>query len=230
MHLYFEWDWAAAEKACRRAIELNPGYPDAHQTLADLLLVMERREEAAAALARALELDPLNFWMQMAVGGRLLRLGRWEEGMTHLSRSLETEPNLALARRYLWVAYHHAGRDEEAAAEATSYFDLLGWTEVAEALAGGIGRSGYAGAMLEAAAALEARAARSFVQGPLLAALYAYGGRKDRALDWLERAHAERDTWLVFVMDDPRFETLRSEPRFRRLLDAMALPYRGVPS
>jgi TolB-like protein/Flp pilus assembly protein TadD len=229
LRFYLEWDWAGAEREILRAIELNPNNPDAHQVYADLLLVRARPEQALEEVRRALELDPLNFWMQMAVGGRLLRLGRWDEGVAALRRSMSNEPNLTLARRYLWIALHHEGRGADASAEAGSYFALLGWPDVAEAVGRGFAHDGYSGAMREAARALEARAKRSYVQGTQVAALYAYAGDPEKALEWLERAYDAGDSWLVFLMDDPRFESLRSAPRFQAVLRRMNLPDKNVP-
>jgi TolB-like protein/Flp pilus assembly protein TadD len=227
LRFYLEWDWAGAEKEVLRAIELNPNNPDAHQVYADVLLARGRPERAFEEVRRALELDPLNFWMQMAVGGRLLRLGRWDEGVAELRRAVATEPNLTLARRYLWIALHHQGKDAEAVAEARTYFTLLGWADVTEALARGFSQGGYSEAMRLAAGVLDERAKKTYVQGTQVAALYAYAGERGRALEWLERAYDAGDSWLVFLMDDPRFVTLRSEPRFEALLRQMNLPYTG---
>ena len=37
-------------------------------------------------------------------------------------------------------------------------------------------------------------------------------------LEWLERAYAERDVWLVWLKVDPRLDGLRAELRFKNLL------------
>jgi tetratricopeptide (TPR) repeat protein len=54
----FSWNQPAAEKEFRRAIELNPNYPSAHQQLANFCLsAMGRFEESIAEGRRAEELD-----------------------------------------------------------------------------------------------------------------------------------------------------------------------------
>ena len=56
---WFDWDWAAAQTALRKAISLDPSYAFAHRMLGILLAHMGRHDEAQAAIRRARELDPL---------------------------------------------------------------------------------------------------------------------------------------------------------------------------
>ena len=66
------WDWAAAEAALRRAVELDPSNGTGHRTLGHVLSQRGRQAEAMAAMARARELNPLGFRHLGALGpGRL---------------------------------------------------------------------------------------------------------------------------------------------------------------
>ena len=67
---------------------------------------------------------------------------------------------------------------------------------------------------------LRARNARPYI----IAADYALLGERDSAFAWLERAFRERVGVLMFLTVDDRFETLRSDPRFRDLARRMGLP------
>jgi hypothetical protein len=49
-------------------------------------------------------------------------------------------------------------------------------------------------------------------------------GQKDQAVTWLEKAYAERSTDMVHLGTDPRFDELRSLPRFRELMVRIGLP------
>src|SRR5712691_4888589 len=44
INFYYDWDWLAAEREFRRAIQLNPGYATAHQWYSDVLSVQRRHE------------------------------------------------------------------------------------------------------------------------------------------------------------------------------------------
>jgi len=56
----YDFDWAAAEREVRRAIELNPNYSEAHHRYGYILTLQGRFEEGSAEMKRAVELDPLS--------------------------------------------------------------------------------------------------------------------------------------------------------------------------
>ncbi len=69
-----------------------------------------------------------------------------------------------------------------------------------------------------------ARSKLTYVLPMHIAALYAHAGRKDRALDWLEKAYQERDPLMVYLNVEPTWDSLRSDPRFQDLLRRMNFP------
>lgn len=56
-----------------------------------------------------------------------------------------------------------------------------------------------------------------------LAIVYAELQEKEEALRWLEEGYEERSAWIVYLNTDPRYDSLRSELRFRDLLRRMKL-------
>ena len=52
-------------------------------------------------------------------------------------------------------------------------------------------------------------------------ALYNALGERNKALDMLEQAYARRESNIVFMNVDPLIASLRSEPRFLKLLNLM---------
>jgi TolB-like protein len=224
---YGEWDWSATERALERALELNPSLSIGHQLRAEILLIRRRRAEAAAALDRCLELDPLNPWTQTAVGGRYLRIDRDDEGVALLEKALRADPNLALAHQYLATAFHKRGAHAQAVSPARTFLALKGHQEAADALWRGYDGSDYRGAMRLAAESLAARASAVYVQPTWVAALYAFAEDHARALDWLQLAYEDHDSWLVFLPTDPRFKQLHGDPRFTDLLRRMNIEVAG---
>jgi hypothetical protein len=53
---------------------------------------------------------------------------------------------------------------------------------------------------------------------------YAFRGEKDRALEWLERAHDEKATELAQLVGERLFDNLASDPRYKAFLGKMNLP------
>ena len=76
----------------------------------------------------------------------------------------------------------------------------------------------------KALTALHRRALSRYVSPLYYAAIYVGLGEKSRALDWLDKAYAERNDRLVYLGAEPMADPLRSEPRFRDLLQRLGLP------
>jgi tetratricopeptide (TPR) repeat protein len=224
---YYEWDWPAVGRELQRAIELNPNDPQAHVWYSEYLIYSAGRwEEGMAEMERALELDPHNSYFQFLFGVRLLHRRRYDDAIAQLQKVLRTNPNFAIAHGLLGAAFHQKRMYEEALAKAKKVFALRGDNEVAEALERGYAQGGYAGAMRLAAEKLAARSKRTYVQSTKIARLFARAGEKERALDWLEKAYEERASQLVTINVAPKWDNLRSDPRFQSLLRRMNFPSR----
>ena len=183
---------------------------------------MRRPQEAREQIDRAMELDPLSSFFQGIYGVQLMRVRQYDDAIAQLRKAHGTEPHV---HGYsLWVAFHQKRMYEEAVAEAKKYFAVMGHSEVAEALTRGYDEGGYLRAMRLAAEKLAARSKLTTALPTRIAALYAHAGRKDRALDWLEKAYEERVTTIAHLRADPNWDDLHDEPRFQDLLRRMNFP------
>jgi serine/threonine-protein kinase len=116
--MYFDWDFAAAEREYRRAIELNPNSALAHQWYAYLLTARERPErEAAAQIATAKKLDPLSVPINTDQAYVLYYYGKVEEALRSVHMALEMDPKNPLAHFWLVRIYTSQGKYAEAEAE-----------------------------------------------------------------------------------------------------------------
>ena len=85
-------DYAAAEVAFKRALELSPNYATAHQWYGTTLGNMGREEEGLAQKRRALELDPLSPIVNMSLGMTLRGLGQFDEALLRYETAIESDP------------------------------------------------------------------------------------------------------------------------------------------
>jgi Flp pilus assembly protein TadD len=222
----FEWDWAGAERQFRRAIELSPGYPTAHQWYANYLSVLARPEEACAEILRAEELDPLNPVITMDVGFTCYYpSGDYEKAVEQYRKVLVLAPDFALARIYLALA--HIRRND--LAQAVTELETVKRLEPGEP--DPIALLGYAYAVngrreeaMRALAELQALSKQRYVSPFPIAWIYVGLGDKDRAFEHLEKAYEERAGRLVYLKVEHAFDPLRSDPRFADLVRRLNFP------
>jgi DNA-binding winged helix-turn-helix (wHTH) protein/TolB-like protein/Flp pilus assembly protein TadD len=222
---YFDWDWAGAGEAFRRAIGLNPNDPVAHQWHAVYLLAAGRPDEAMKEVRTAQRLDPLSLAINTDVGFHHYYAGHYAQAIAQLQSVLGMKSDFALAHLWLARTFLEAGRIEESLAETASAESVIPeWSVL-------IAQRGYTlgvmGRVDEARAVLgemERMSARRFVTAYGVALVHAGLGDKEQAFAWLEKAFAERSHWLMWLRLDPRWKNLRGDPRFAELLERLKYP------
>ncbi|HEX6183605.1 MAG TPA: tetratricopeptide repeat protein [Pyrinomonadaceae bacterium] len=222
--LMHEFHWPEAEKAFRRAIELSPNNAIAHQWYAYYLLFHGRNDEAVAEAARGLELDPLSLGANGDMGQILYYTRQYDAAVEQYRKGLELEPNFY--RQHLWLgwAYEQKRMYEEALAEFRKARALSEEDTEARASLGCVfaltGETSKASSVL---AELDELSPRRYVSPYNMALLHLRLGGKDEALEWLGRAYRERAEWMIYLGVDPRFDDLRADPGFTRLLRRIGL-------
>ncbi|MBZ5561642.1 MAG: winged helix-turn-helix domain-containing protein [Acidobacteriia bacterium] len=218
----YEWDWAAAERGYKRAIELNPNSGELRTGYMDLLHVMQRPQEAKAQIERALELDPLNPRIQYWFGLHLMFSRQYDAAIAQAYNILKMEPDASLPHVVLQSVFQAKGMFDEQLAEGKKAD--AGDRELVEAMDRGYARGGYREAMRLSAETLVRRSKRTYVSATGIAVHYADAGEKDRAMEWLEKAYAERKPDMVHLGVAPDWDPVRSDPRFQALLRRMNFP------
>jgi tetratricopeptide (TPR) repeat protein len=221
--LFYEWDWAGAEREFKRAIQLDPNNSGAHERYGSYLQSMGRFDEALVERKLAQKLDPINPAVIASVGQTLFLARRYDEAMEQYRKALELNPNYSWGHVALADAYVRKGMYEEAIAEVNKALSLEGNTS-AIALLGNVyalaGRHEEARKLL---GQLEVLSKQKYVPPFFIAAIYIGLGEKDRAFEWLEKAYQEHHPHLVNLKVQPVFDPIRSDPRFADLLRRMGL-------
>ncbi|HEV2663533.1 MAG TPA: tetratricopeptide repeat protein, partial [Blastocatellia bacterium] len=221
----FTWNWAAAEKELKLAIDLNPNSAEAHSIYSRHLSAMGRAEEAIAEANRAQELDPLSLFMSARRGFVLRTNRRYDEAIEQLRRVIALDPNDYIAHWYLGMTYANDRRFDEAIATSEKAVALSGRAPGALGVLGMC--YGLAGRKVEANKTLGELLdlnRRRFVTPVAMILVYIGLGDKDRAFAWLEKAYQERSNFMAYIKVEPMADPLRSDPRFDDLLRRMRLP------
>lgn len=222
----YDWDWPAAEREYKQALELNPGYAQAHNWYAGYLTYIGRFDEGIAEAMRARELDPLSLPLNNALAGRLLAGGRYDEALRQVQKTLELDEHFAPAHQTLGWVYLHSGKQEEAIREFQRALELSGPADTDIQL--DLGFAYAVSSRKEEARRILVKLEQMHQQGVVPAAsvavLHGALGESSEAFAWLEKACEERDPQLVYLNAGRRFEPLRKDPRFGEIVRRVGLP------
>jgi TolB-like protein/Flp pilus assembly protein TadD len=224
VNFFYDWDFTAAEKAYRRSLDLNPNYATGHHSYAMALTFMNRQAAAMAEIEQARALEPFSPIINANLGRVLYHARRYEEAIAHLEKTLELDPSFVLTHHRLGLAFEANGMYEEATREFTIVQRLSAGGPFATAALGCVyamsGRRSDAERLLES---LLETARQQYVAAPLIAEMCIGLGDYDRAFGWLDRGVEERSSVLVGLLVNPRYEPVRDDPRFQRLVERVGL-------
>ncbi len=224
LHGLAEWNWPEAEKAAKRAIELNPNEAQAWD--AYRLAVLEpqgRLDEALAAQQRAVTLDPLNPYIAWRLAFLHMMKGDCEEGMRLTRINIARDPSYGLHRTLLVTCLERQGKYREAIAEnrlLKSYWLSDAQLEEQDAALTQGGEAAYWRTRLKH----QLQLAQTRRDGWYFAAVVAmHTGQMDDAFRYLSRAMDEHDRNVTFLKIQPDFAPARDDPRFKAALRRMNL-------
>ena len=224
-NLYHAWNWAEAENEFKKAIELNPNYATAHDWYSYYLMAMGRFDDAWKEVNRAHELDPLSVTISTDIGFNYYYRRSYDEAINQLRATLSVSPKFPLAHLWLGRAYQQKKMYSEAIDEFNKTDAALpGWVVTIAGMGHAYGEWGHQAEAKQVLVRLNEMAREKYVTPYGVALVYAGLGDKDQAFAWLNKAVAGRSHWLVWLNRDPRWDRIRSDPRFDDLQKRVGLP------
>jgi TolB-like protein/Flp pilus assembly protein TadD len=215
----FDWDWQGAEECLRRAVRLNPGSAQTHWMLGHALSQQGRHNEAMAAARRAQEIDPLDALTHSMSAQIAFSARDMDMAVRHSRDALRAEPEFWVASWQLGQACQQLGRTDEALdalAEATRLSN--GNSKPVSVSAYTMAACGRVDEARQAVTGLEQLSVRRYVPPYAIALVHAGLNDGTRAFEWLDKALAARDTHLIYVLVDPKWDPLRQDGRFQEFL------------
>jgi serine/threonine protein kinase/tetratricopeptide (TPR) repeat protein len=226
VHFFFEWDFPAAERDFRRALELKPNYATGRQWYGEFLSYLGRYPEARAELKAARSLDPDSFIIHYDLGRALYFARQYDEAIAEFAQVRQRQPRFGSVGVLMCTSMTDKGNSRAAIAELEDAQRLAGET--------GRGRSAYQGAAYARAGEqakardvlkeLQHAAQSRYVPPTELAMIHAALGEKEQALAELERGYQERSNEMVGLKVEPMLDSLRDEPRFKKIIADMNFP------
>jgi serine/threonine-protein kinase len=232
--LFYDWDWTGAELELKRAMELNPGYSLAYRMYGGYLTIVGRQQEALPYFEQARRLDPLFERNYMAQGYSYFMAHKYDEAVEQYRKSLEIEPD-PMAYFGLVLALAEKGDYATAISEGEKATKLNDSPLLLTSLASAYARAGRRADSNRILRQLEETSkhqgpAPAWHPGPSpyvcpyeVAGVYAQLGNKDQAFKWLAKALRSRSC-MYYLRQDPRLDSIHSDPRFQELLTKMNFP------
>ena len=217
---YYAWDFAGAEKALKRAIELNPSLTFAHYHLAWLYEILgpEREEESLAEGERTRELDPLSPMMIGWLATQYDDACQYDEALSLAHEAIRLDPEFPIGWWALGMTYTSMGRFDEAINAHKQLASQEDWSWV-------IGPT-YAAAGLEDKARKIAASLEQYPGAELpLAMIYSQLGDPEPAFHWIAAAESARVPWYPALLGwFPAHEVIVGDPRLLARAAALNLP------
>jgi tetratricopeptide (TPR) repeat protein len=215
----WEYDFAGAEKALKRAIAIDPGYSRAHEWLALVYHWTRRPADALGEAQRAVEHDPLSPSAHAEVARALCANRQYDQGLARLKRIEAVKPPLLRAPLYSGLCYAMK-KDWPAAIAAVR--QAQGHQEAA--LRGHV--LARAGQQVQALALLTAqidRWERTRYGAFEVAVIYAGFGNRDQTFEWLNRSIDDLSLAAHGQRMLPLFDDLHADPRFEQFRRRLGL-------
>jgi TolB-like protein/DNA-binding winged helix-turn-helix (wHTH) protein/Tfp pilus assembly protein PilF len=221
----YDWDWSGSEDDFQHAIQLNPSYATAYQRYSLFLMAMGRFQDGFNQINKARELDPLSISINFSLGWRLYLARQYDRAIAQLRNTLEMDPSYELPHLVLGQAYEEKGTFDLAIPELQKAVELSHGTPLmVSALAHAHARAGNKEEAEKLLAQLERDAKTKYVSPYYFAIVYLGLGDNEQAMNWLEKAFADRSNGLVFMRVEPELDRLRSNPRFLALQQRLKFP------
>ena len=213
----YDWDWNAAEKQYRRAIELNPNYATAHQWYAEYLTWRGRFDEALRESEIARRLDPLSLIIAADQGEIFYYSRQYVQAIERFKTVVEMDENFPRAHMVLY-SYIANGQHQEALSDIERWRPMSGeGPEVWEAQAFAEGRSGNLEKARDALRKLtEANKKEELDPGVFVFANLGVGDN-EQAIAWLQKGYEKHSNVLTTLKVEPAFDPLRGDARFQEL-------------
>ncbi len=214
--MYYEYDFAGAERACSRALELDPNSSLAHQVYSRYLNSRGRANEAISEIKIAIALEPTSFHNQRNLGVSLYFARRYEEAAAQFKRVIAMDTNYASTYRWLLFALEMQGKESEAFQWFMKSPQMQGQNEATiRAFQTAFQTTGWKGVVSKRLKEYE----KSYEVYFHIAADNARIGDKDKAFEYLEESYQRRELWMANLQVEPMLDSLRDDPRYHELVN-----------
>jgi TolB-like protein/DNA-binding winged helix-turn-helix (wHTH) protein len=222
MLLIDPWDFTQADRELGHAIELDPRYAEAYHFRSKMYVLLNRNEEAIQLQKKAMELDP--FERPYGLVHAYAESRQYDAAITDNLQRLATMPQDLVLHWFLCDTYRRKGDLKLAAEEWEKATLLSGDKDTAAIIHQTYQKGGYSALLLWRINQLKQQALKKYTSPVDFALQYAQLGQKEKTLSYLEAGLREHHPALLWIQDDPAYDFLHSDERYRAIIKATGLP------
>jgi TolB-like protein/DNA-binding winged helix-turn-helix (wHTH) protein/Flp pilus assembly protein TadD len=223
LHALYDRKWPNAEREFQRAIELNPSFATAHQWYAVLYLApLGRLDEALVEIEKAHELDPLSAIILTDRGFVHYLRREYSAAIQDFQKTLELDPSFVPAHFRLANTYEKLGRFDEdmQQREAIARIDKSKLSPSAEDIENAYQTGGFPAFQR----VMDSNYSKFEIVDAGFGKLRASEGNINSAFQIFFKVSEKHDTGLFYILVEPEFDPIRSDPRYENLLKQVGLP------
>jgi TolB-like protein len=228
VQMEWDWDFAGGEIEFNKAFALDPSDATAHQWFAEILgAIGNREQDALSEINQAELLDPTSPIIQRVKGSVDVSARRYDEAIAVCQALLAEYPNYNLAHDCLAYAFWGKGMYAQVLEQWNIYFrnaHNANYVVFVDAADRGFNSTGWRGALTEVIHVLRSQREVGYSSPYFIARYYADLGDNEDAFEWLNVAYREHDFLLVHMNTDFQMDNLRSDVRFKELVQKVGLP------
>ena len=186
------------------------------------LIAVGRFDAAIDEESKALTLDPLSPIINAVIGWPFYFMRDYQRAIESFKKAIELEPKSLPGHYLLAMTYLQTGEPEHAIAELQVARSLDNSSMVIAGLAEAHSVAGNNEEADKLLLELDHMASSKYVSPYDVAGVYLRRGDHERALELLGKAFEDHSTWRIFLPVDPKFDSVRGDPRFSKLLEHKA--------
>lgn len=221
-YLFYAWDPSRAEVEARRALEIDPNYAEGHHLLSYVLETQQRYPEAEVEAMRSAAINP--FEHPWELGTFYISIHQYDAALKELNMRRVALPNDSAIAMTLSKLYWLKGMYKESQSEYERGFDLQHDSATKAAAHRAWITGGEPAVERWSVKNIKALARKQYFETQSIASTIAFSGDKDETMKYLEASYRMHDPDLIFIQNEPLFDFLHSEPRYRTIVNKMGLP------